>query len=71
MTNTFGKWLANTPEGTLVKVALGAALGALLDWVVTAEVSPLIVGITAAIVPVLINYLNPMDGRYGTGADKH
>ena len=71
MTNTFGKWLANTPEGTLVKVAAGAALGALVDWLATSNVSPLVVAITAAVTPVLVNYLNPSDSRYGRGSEKH
>jgi uncharacterized protein YacL len=62
------KWLATTPEGTLVKVAAGAALGALVDWLATSEVSPLVVAITAAVVPVIVNYLNPADSRYGNGA---
>ena len=71
MTNTFGKWLANTPEGTLLKVAAGAALGALVDWLATSTVSPLVVAITAAVVPVLVNYLNSSDSRYGRGSEKH
>ena len=71
MTNTFGKWLANTPEGTLVKVAAGAALGALVDWLATSSVSPLVVAITAAVVPVLVNYLYPSDSRYGRGSQEH
>lgn len=71
MTNTFGEWLANTPEGTLVKVAAGAALGALVDWLAASNVSPLVVAIAAAVTPVLVNYLNPSDLRYGRGSKKH
>jgi hypothetical protein len=33
----------------------------------TSEVSPIVVAITAAMVPVIVNYLNPQDARYGTG----
>ena len=52
----------------MVKIALGAALGALASWIATADVHPLIVAITAAVVPVVINALNNQDPRYGRGA---
>ena len=61
------EFLATTPEGTFLKIALGAALGALASWITTADVHPLVVAITAAVVPVVINYLNPDDTRYGRG----
>lgn len=59
------QWLANTWEGSLVKIAGGAALGALLSWLTTADVHPLIVAIGAAVIPVVINALNTTDQRYG------
>ena len=59
------QWLANTWEGSLVKIAGGAALGALLSWLTTADVHPLIVAIGAAVIPVVINALNTTDPRYG------
>ena len=59
------KWLANTWEGSIVKITAGAALGALASWLMTADVHPLIVGIGAAVIPVLINALNSADKRYG------
>lgn len=58
-------WLAATPEGTAFKVALGAALGALASWLMTADVHPLVVALGGAILPVVINYLNGADPRYG------
>lgn len=61
------EWIANTPEGTAVKVALGAGLGALLSWLATADIHPLVVAICAAVIPVAINYLNDQDPRYGLG----
>ena len=63
-----GVWLATTWEGSLVKVALGAALGALASYVATAQVHPLVMALTAAVVPVLINALNRQDPRYGLSA---
>jgi hypothetical protein len=59
------QWLANTWEGSLVKIAGGAALGAVLSWLATADVHPLIVAIGAAVIPVIINALNTTDQRYG------
>jgi len=58
-------WLASTWEGSIVKIATGAALGALLSWLATADVHPLIVAISAAVIPVIINALNGEDTRYG------
>lgn len=59
------EWLANTWEGSLVKITLGAALGALGSWLATADVHPLIVALGAAVIPILINALNSADNRYG------
>jgi hypothetical protein len=59
------KWLAQTWEGSIVKIALGAALGALASWLMTADVHPLGVGLGAAVIPVIINALNSADSRYG------
>lgn len=59
------EWLANTWEGSITKIALGAALGAVLSWLTTADIHPLIVGIGAAVIPVIINALNQADPRYG------
>ena len=59
------KWLAQSWEGSIVKIAAGAALGAVASWLMTADVHPLIVGIGAAVIPVIINALNSADSRYG------
>lgn len=59
------KWLAQTWEGSIVKITAGAALGAIASWLMTSDVHPLIVAIGAAVIPVLINALNSADKRYG------
>jgi CDP-diglyceride synthetase len=59
------QWLANTWEGSIVKITAGAALGAIASWLTTADVHPLIVAIGAAVIPVLVNALNSADKRYG------
>jgi len=58
-------WLATTWEGSIVKIAAGAGLGAVLSWLTTADVHPLIVAVSAAVIPVIINALNGDDSRYG------
>jgi hypothetical protein len=63
-----GRWLADTWEGSMVKIALGAGLGALGSWLATADVHPLVVAIGAAVIPVIINALNGADPRYGRHA---
>jgi CDP-diglyceride synthetase len=62
------KWLANTWEGSIVKITAGAALGAIASWLMTADIHPLIVAIGAAVIPVLINALNSADKRYGVNS---
>jgi hypothetical protein len=62
----FEEWLAATATGSLVKIFGGAALGALLSYLTTADVHPLIVTIGAAVIPIAINAINPQDPRYGT-----
>jgi len=58
-------WLASTWEGSIVKIAAGAGLGSVLSWLATADVHPLIVAVSAAVIPVIINALNGEDPRYG------
>jgi Na+-transporting methylmalonyl-CoA/oxaloacetate decarboxylase beta subunit len=60
------EWLAATATGSFIKIAGGAALGALLSYLTTADVHPLIVAIGAAVIPIAINAINPQDPRYGT-----
>jgi hypothetical protein len=64
------KWLANTWEGSVFKIAAGAGLGALASYLMTSDVHPLIVAISAAVIPVLINALNSADSRYGVDSGK-
>ena len=59
------EWLAISPLASLLKISLGAALGAVLSWLMTADVHPLVVAVGAAVIPVLVNGLNPEDPRWG------
>ncbi len=58
-------WLATSPIASMVKIALGAALGAFVDELANQGVGPIWVAVGAALVPVAINWLNPDDTRYG------
>jgi heme exporter protein D len=49
----------------MVKIAVGAALGAFVDELANQGVGPIWVAVGAALVPVAINWLNPDDTRYG------
>ena len=64
----FEEWLATSPNATWLKVAVGAAVGALASWVATSEVHPLIIAICAAVCPVIVNWANKADFRYGRGS---
>jgi hypothetical protein len=61
----FEEWLAATWSGSLAKISTGAALGAVLSYLLTSDVHPLIVAIGSAVIPILINAINPQDPRYG------
>ena len=61
----FMDWLAVSPVAGVLKIAAAAALGAVGSYVATAEVDPLVVGICAAVIPILVNALNGQDPRYG------
>lgn len=73
----FGKWLS-TPVGSWAKVFLAAFIGQLLYAFVHDGISIFDVNIemlekaltsaVVAILPVVINALNPADTRYGNGS---
>ena len=62
-----GRWLSQAWEATLTKSIIGAALGAVLSWLVTSNVEPIFIAIGSAVIPLVINALNKMDPRYGVG----
>lgn len=65
------KWLATSPLASMLKILTGAALGGLLSWLMASDVDPLMIAVGAAVIPVLVNWLNPDDPRYGKGAQPH
>ena len=62
----FGIWLADSPLGGMFKAASGAVLVWFLDNVALFNLNPIVQVAIVAALPVLINYLNGMDLRYGS-----
>lgn len=61
----FEVWLATSPTASFLKILVAAGLGAVGSYLATAQVHPLVVAIAAAVIPVVVNWLNPADIRYG------
>jgi hypothetical protein len=61
----FGIWLADSPLGGMFKAASGAILVWCLENIESFNLSPIVQVAIIASLPVLINYLNGMDMRYG------
>lgn len=68
-------WLANTPLGTALKTFVAVVIaGAVADFSTDGAISLarwqtwVIAGLVSA-VPVVVNWLNPADVRYGNGAE--
>lgn len=65
-----GVWLAKNPIGGFVKVAIGAMLVWVIDNLSTLQIPEIAqVGLIAGL-PILINWLNPGDPRYGKVSDE-
>ena len=63
--SNFGTWLANSPIASALKIGFAAALGWFVANPDVLNVHPaLAIAITAGL-PVIINWLNPDDLRYG------
>ena len=69
-------WLANSPVASWVKVAASFVLGAFLVFLTEgnevtdvdlSDVNVWVSGAIAAALPLVINFLNPSDTRYGRG----
>jgi hypothetical protein len=57
-------WLANSPYASIVKIAVGGALAAVLATITNADGTPnstaLIVIIGAAVIPYILHLINPV-----------
>jgi hypothetical protein len=68
---TLELWLAQSALGSVAKVFLATLLGlALMSWVSSGDISldeweTWVIAALSSSVPMLINWLNPADARYG------
>lgn len=62
--NRFLAWLANSPYASIIKIAVGGALAAVLATITNADGSPvnnsLIVILGAALIPYVLHLINPV-----------
>jgi hypothetical protein len=60
----FWAWLANSPYASIIKIAVGGALAAILATITNADGTPtsnsLIIVIGAAFIPWLLSQINPV-----------
>lgn len=63
--DAFFQWMASTRTGSIFKIALGAVLVWIADSVADWNLPPLVMVAAVAVIPVVINELNPRDSRYG------
>jgi len=58
-------WLAYSPIASFAKIFGAGALGWLLINLDTLDIHPAVAMSLASGIPILINWLNPADNRYG------
>jgi hypothetical protein len=65
-----GQWLATSPIGGFAKFAAAGMLVWIIDNVSTLNIPQIVqVGLIAGL-PILINWMNPDDPRYGKSGDE-
>lgn len=70
----FGVWLAESPMGSAVKVFVSVVLTlAVASWAQDGVLSfdawqTWVIAAAGAALPVIVNWLNPADARYGVGS---
>jgi hypothetical protein len=65
----FLSWLANSPLASALKIGLAASLGWFLANPDVLDIHPAAAIAFTAALPVIINWLNPDDLRYGNHGD--
>jgi hypothetical protein len=63
----FLKWLASSPTASALKIVLGGSLAVFINYVDLFELPPTVALLITAIVPLIIDALNPHDPRFGKG----
>jgi hypothetical protein len=62
-------WLAYSPLASFAKIFGAGVLGWVLMNLDTLEVHPAVAMSLASGIPILINWLNPVDNRYGVSEE--
>lgn len=65
--NKFLKWLSNSPTAAVLKVALGGLLVIVFDSINSYNLPPIAALAITALIPVIVDALNPNDPRFGKG----
>lgn len=65
MEDKFFDWMAKTRTGTMFKVGISAALIWAIDDISNWGIPPVAMVVGTAVMTMLINQVNPRDGRYG------
>lgn len=66
----FFSWMATTRTGSIFKVGLAAVLVYVADSIASWNLPAWVMIAAVAVIPMVINELNPRDGRYGIGKTK-
>jgi hypothetical protein len=61
----FFEWMAKTRTGSFFKVGLGAVLVWTASSIANWDIPAWLMVVSVAVIPVVINELNPKDTRYG------
>lgn len=65
--NKFLKWLASSPTASALKIIFAGTLAIAIDYIDSFNLPPAISLAIVAVLPVIIDALNPHDPRFGKG----
>jgi hypothetical protein len=63
----FLKWLASSPTASALKIVLSGSLAVLINQIDSFDLPPVIALLIVAVIPLVIDALNPHDPRFGKG----
>jgi len=63
----FLKWLASSPTASALKIVLGGSLAVVINQIDSFNLPPAIALLIVAVIPLVIDALNPHDPRFGKG----
>jgi len=66
--NTFLKWFGTSPVAAVLKIAVSGLLVIVFDSINSYHLPAGVALVITAFIPVVVDYLNPHDARFGKGA---